>query len=791
VQFKIKFTKYIGLLSVLLLANFVNAQDFLVEDIKVQGLKNLSYGQVLEMIPVRIGQNITSTHTRDIIKKMYFSGMFEDVSVSRESNVLIVSIIERPTISKLDIIGNKLLKKENLLSGLESVGVSEGGILNEKILNRLSVELEDQYKFLGRYDSKVDVNISPEDDSKQRKVTILIKEGPKAKIQTISFEGNTTFNASQLKSVMSLKEKKWSGVMSKKDHFMRPKLKADIDSIRTYYRDNGFLKVKVTEKEVNVSDDFERVDVAILINEGARYTIRNLNFVGYVLDDQELQGKNDDIFNLEETVYSQTKITNIELLLEKILGLQGFLNADIRTRLEFDDLNKTVDLNIVIEPGKKVYVRRINFTGNNDTQDEVLRREMRQMESAPVNTHLIEKSKIRLQRLSFLKDINTSFNRVEGYDDLIDLNVDVTEEFSGSIGASLGYADSSGLQSSLNFEQNNFLGTGQSILTSLNYNEEQTSFRFGLTNPYYTLDGVSRGINLFHQKSKVKTISQYKTDKYGVDMSFGYPLSENQRIGFSIGYSNIDLTLGTSPVDEISNDQNDGFVDLYGDNYNLYIFNANWRQSTLNRSRFATSGASQSASIEWSLPGGDLEYYKFIYRGQKLFPLYDGVSLRMRTKLGYGQGYGDSQELPFFEHFFTGGFGSVRGFLQNSLGPKDTPKEQLDDDGQLIPSTQSFGGDIAVEFGADLIFPMPFLKNKRGIQSSVFIDAGNVFSTHCRDSQELCGEFKFEELRASVGIGVDWHTVIGPLRFSFSKPIQYDESTDKTKNFQFSIGSSF
>ncbi|MEM8594363.1 MAG: outer membrane protein assembly factor BamA, partial [Pseudomonadota bacterium] len=396
----------------------------------------------------------------------------------------------------------------------------------------------------------------------------------------------------------------------------------------------------------------------------------------------------------------------------------------------------------------------------------------------------------------FFKDVQVKTVPVDGRDDLVDVNFKVEEEFSGSISASLGYADGSGVQLGANVKQNNFMGTGKKVEVGVNRSKYQESYNLGVTNPYYTKDGVSRGFNVYYKKrnlDEIDTLSSYNVDRLGASVSFGYPLSETQRVGLSLGYDKTDITTGVDVVQEIENDDGTGFVDVHGKEYGLFNVNASWRQSSLNRGRFATKGSSQRLSLEATVPGGDLEYYKATYKGQVLFPLGDdGFAIKARTKLGYGGSYGDTEKLPFFEHYYAGGFNSVRGFEQSSLGPKSTPKAGT---GTVVANdADTFGGNLAVEAGTELIFPVPFLKDKRSIQTSLFVETGNVFDTECGETREAagtCSDFDADELRSSVGLGINWNTVIGPLSFSLSKPLQHDKENDETKRFQFSIGTGF
>jgi outer membrane protein insertion porin family len=524
-----------------------------------------------------------------------------------------------------------------------------------------------------------------------------------------------------------------------------------------------------------------------------------------------------------------------------------------------------------VDPGKRTYVRRIGFQGNQKTADEVLRREMRQMEGAPASASAIEQSRVRLERLGYFSKASVETPEVSGHDDLIDVDFAVEEQSSGSIGASFGYAQDAGLIFGLNLQQNNFLGTGRQVGIGLNSSRYQDLYNFSYTNPYYTEDGVSRGFNVFFRSTDLSEINvaSYTTDTLGTALNFGYPIKETQRLGFSFGVSNTEITAGRFAVQEIKGSprlidgingffvstlQDDGtyagpeefipigdlpsealtppaepgFLDLNGDEFLNWTASMSWNQSSLNRGILATRGSSQSLALELAVPGSDSEFYKLTYRGEVFYPITNEWVLRFRTELGYGDGYGNTTNLPFFEHFFAGGFGSVRGFESNTLGPRSTPAQiystgqpitEVDEDGNPVqrggedgrlfgyvmdPDTgkltfstvnnrrdpDPFGGNALIVGGVELLFPLPFLKDRRKLRSAFFVDAGNVFNTKCSTSQVNCFDVDAGELRYSVGVGVTWITGFGPMSFSLAKPLN-DSPQDEREIFQFTLGKGF
>ena len=635
----------------------------------------------------------------------------------------------------------------------------------------------------------------------------------------------------------------------------------------SYYLDRGYLQFNIDSTQVAVSPDKEEVYITANVTEGEKFTISEVGLSGdLVLPEEDL---NRFLIVQPEQVYSQQLVTATEDYLTRRLGNEGYNFAKVTGMPEIDESNSTVVMKFFIDPGKRTYVRRINFAGNMNTIDDVLRREMRQMESAPASSASIEQSRIRLERLGFFKTAGVETVEVPGTDDLIDVNFSVEEQSFGSIGGSLGYAQDAGLILGLNLQQNNFLGTGTRVGVSVNSSRWQDVISFNYTNPYFTEDGVSRGFGVFYRKTDLSKINvaSYTTDTWGGSVNFGYPISETQRLGFSVGVTDTKITSGqyavqeiagsprlapeidywyfstlladgtysaaeilqpieTIPLSALSPPAYEGFLDLNGDQYLNWTLTASWLQSTLNRGQLATRGASQSLSLEVAVPLSDLEFYKLNYRGEIYFPLFGDFTLHLRGEVGYGDGYADTTELPFYEHFFAGGFGSVRGYENNTLGPRSTPPivyrantavTGIDENGrpaeyggadgrgygyavdpltgkipvqQFYTEPDPFGGNVLIEASAELLFPMPFVKDRSSLRSALFLDAGNVFNTNCRENQVNCFGIDAGELRYSVGIGVTWLSGFGPLTFSLAKPLNASP-IDEREVFQFTLGRGF
>jgi outer membrane protein insertion porin family len=855
----------IALLTLLPALTQAQPEAFNISDIRVEGLQRISPGSVFAALPVGVGDVADTYAIRASAKNLFATGNFDDISIGRDGSVLVVTVAERPSISEITIDGNKAIETEALLDGLKGAGLSVGNVFQRSTLEGMQLELQRQYVLQGRYDARIEAEVIPEPRNRVS-IAIDVNEGTVASIKHINIVGNTIYTDEQLQDIFELKMTGWLSFFTSDDKYSKEKLTADFENLSSYYLDRGYLEFNIDSTQIAISPDMEAVYITANVTEGDKFTVSDVGLSGdLVLPEEDLKR-----FLLVQPgqVYSQTLITTTEEYLTRRLGNEGYNFATVTGIPEVEEDSK-VKIKFFVDPGKRTYVRRIDFSGNLDTSDDVLRREMRQMESAPASASAIEQGRIRLQRLGFFKTVEADTEEVAGYDDLIDVEYTVTEQSFGSIGGSIGYAQDAGLILGLNLQQNNFLGTGRRVGVNLNSSRYQDVVSLNYTNPYFTEDGVSRGFSVFYRKTDLSEINvaSYTTDTVGANMNFGYPISETQRLGFSFGVTDTKITAGQYAVQEIKSSprlepqvenwyestlQADGtysaaevlrpiselpitaltipdqlgFLDLNGDEYLNFSVTGSWLQSTLNRGQLATRGVSQSVALEVAVPLSDLEFYKLTYRGEIYLPIYQEFVLHLRGELGYGGGYGDTSELPFYEHFFAGGFGSVRGFEANTLGPRSTPPliynsnspiTQIDENGNptqvggpsgrgfgyvVDPRTgkivvqpistrpDPFGGNVLAEGSAELLFPMPFIKDRSSLRSALFLDVGNVFNTNCRGNQINCFDVDAGELRYSVGIGVTWLSGFGPLTFSLAKPLNASE-IDEREVFQFTLGRSF
>jgi outer membrane protein insertion porin family len=869
------------------------AADFRIADIQIEGLQRVSPAPVFAALPVRAGDYADSEAVGSIMRELFATGFFTDIKVFHEGDVLIVRVYERPAISAVNLDGNKAIKSEQLEEVMEKNGLKEGEILKREILDGLVRELERQYVSQGRYSATVESEVIKQPNN-QVEVNITIDEGDVAGIRHINIVGNDKFKDDQLLDLFESKDAGWLSWLTSNNRYAKERLTGDIEKLESFYLDRGYLDFKVVSSQVSLSDDKKAIFITLNIFEGDIYTVTGIEIAGdSVLPEAAI--RRIILLKVGDT-FAQNLMTSTSEYITSLLGNAGYINANVEGIPDKNVEDKTVKLTFLIDPQKRVYVRRINFQGNSRTSDEVLRREMRQMETASASNSRIEQGKVRLERLGYFKEVNIENIPVPGTEDQVDVQYTVEEQHSDSISASVGYSQGFGATVGANLQVNNWLGTGKRVGVSINYNRFQTSYNFSYTDPYFTPDGVSRGINLYYSTRDtdgLQNTASYATNTYGASITFGYPMTEVQRVNFGMGLNHLELIPGAFAAEEISSsfsqldlsqypyvlvNENDipaslepsangiyqdftlpidyvtsatlidtirpGFVDSNGSKFDYASANLSWVRSTLNRGILATRGSFQSIGIEITSPSSGIEYFKIDLNGQYFQPITRHITLRLKGNLGYGDGYGDLDRLPFFKNYYGGGLGSVRGFESNSLGPRQSPRVQYDSaptdfvatdstgdgiadgfnsegqafilcddtyldtfstfsrecsEGQLrliVPNlgfnARSIGGNVSVEMSSELIFPVPFLDDQRSIQLAAFIDAGNVFDTECGQYQTNCFDLELNKFAASYGIGLTWISPLGPLTFSVAKPFQYNDFEDRYRSvFDFSVGAGF
>lgn len=804
------------------------ADDFIVQDVRVDGLVRLTPESVYGMLPVTSGDRVNDPVIANAIRTLYATGLFDDIKAAQEGNTLVFKVVERPVISKIEMKGNKLIPKEALQEGLKKMGLAEGEVLKQSALQTVETELEQQYMQQGRYDANVTVTTTPKPNNR---VDLLIEfeEGKAAKVFDINIIGNTVFKDSEIKQAFAVKESGWSSVVSRNDRYAREKMAASLEALRAMYLNKGYINFNITNSSLNLSEDKKHVFIEVTVDEGEQFKFGQTKFLGDALYTQD-ELKPLQLYK-DGDLYSQEKVNGVKQLMLRKYGNAGYYFAEVNVVPEINNQTKVVDLNYYINPGQQVKVRRINFTGNSKTADEVLRREMRQMEGALASNEKIDLSKVRLERTGFFKTVDIKPARIPNSPDQIDLNVNVEEQHSGTSTLAVGFSQSGGVTFQAGLSQTNFLGTGNSVSVDLSRSETQDYYNLSVTDPYFTIDGVRRGYNMYYRKTKLNedyNVNNYVTDSFGGGINFGYPIDENQSISAGLNIDQTKVTAGSYVAtyvrdyllansgkatdkgeycvawDQTTKDctQYEQFDNAFEGEFLTYNLNLGWSYNTLNRPVFPTSGMSHRVNGEIALPGSDAEYQKITYDAQAFFPLGKDFVLRGYGKLGYGN------DLPFYKNFYAGGFGSVRGYDNSTLGPK-YPGVTYNESKTQDYDPEEVGGNALVQFGAELALPLPFKGDwTRQVRPVLFAEGAQVFDTQCNiprgnlylnpsnpavDAKKYCEDnfgFDMNNMRYSVGAGFTWITMIGPLSLSYAFPLN-DKAGDQTKEIQFEIGRTF
>ena len=753
-----------------------------VQDVRVEGLQRLPVERVFRELGIEAGDVVDRQAVVAAIRRLYASGDFEDVQLGQDGDVLVVVVSERPSIARIEIEGNRSIDEKDLREGLEKAGLSEGEVFRRSTLDAMTGELQRQYVAQGRYGADIKTEAVPLPRNRVA-LKIDIYEGKPARIRDINVIGNKVFTDDELLDTFKLKASHFWSLFKGDDKYSRERLSGDLESLRSWYLDRGYINFTIESTQVSVTPDREDVHITISIDEGKRYRVGEVKLSGdLVVDEAQLRPL---VVVNNGQIFSQQLLTYTSDLITRRLGNEGYTFAEVNSFTDINEEEQTVDVTFFVDPGRKVYVRRIGFDGNIKTQDEVLRRELRQFERAPANSALIDLSRQRLQRLGYFSVVNADTPRVPGSEDEVDVQYTVEEQPSGSIGANVGYSEASGFIFGANVSQNNFRGTGNRVSFALSRSDVRDSYSFSHLDPYYTLDGVSRGFSLYFSKIDFSetTVSSYASDRLGGSVTFGYPISEYSRLNFGFGYDRIQLTTGDFVSVDIFN-----FLQEEGDDFGEIKANISWQKSTLNKGVLPDRGWSQNLALELATPGSDYLYYKATWSGQRYWPIVGNWVLRSRADLGFGDGYGNDLVLPFFENFYSGGIGSVRGYESRSLGPRSEALAYAVSNPRVLdPSPDPVGGNMLVEAGLELIFPTPFAPRSRSVRTFFFFDSGNVFQTEVENN---LFEFDADELRYSAGVGLSWLTVIGPLSFNFAETIN-DKPGDDTEVFQFSLGQVF
>ncbi|MBP2281321.1 outer membrane protein insertion porin family [Psychrobacter sp. PL19] len=802
-------------LVVAMMSVSAQAAEFVVTDIAFTGLQRLTPDSLYPVLPISVGDTVTDSSLAASIKALYATDNFANIQSRVAGSQLRFEVTERPIISEVNFEGNKLIPKEGLTEGLKNAGLSVGEVLKQSTLLGVANELQQQYISQGYYNSDIEVDQTVLDGNRV-KLDVRFVEGKPAKVVDINIIGNQHFSDSEIKDVFAVKESSWTRLLSKSDRYAKEKLAASLENLKALYQNDGYVRFDVDNAVLNISEDKRSVFIEISLNEGEQYQFGDVNFLGQpTFDTDELQ---ELVTFAPNDKYSQTKLDATSAALKSRYGNEGYYLAQIRPVPRINDETKVVDIDYFIDPARPIYVRRINFSGNLGTQDEVLRREMRQLEGALSSNEKIQLSRTRLLRTGFFKTVSVDVKPVPNQPDQIDVNYTVEEQPSGSSTIAAGFSQSGGVTFQLELTQNNFMGTGNRVQAALSRSETRDSYSLGYTDPYFTENGVSQGVSAYYRETKFddRNVSNFVTDSYGGTLNYGYPVDETTRVSAGINIDNTSVRggsrLGVSNVQQIVDDGGkftnfDNGRTGFKNDYMTYNLLLGWDYSTLDRPVFPTKGMSHN--VDATLAFGDASYQKLIYRGNVYQPLFKDLVARGYTKIGYGN------DLPFYENFYAGGYGSVRGYEASTLGPRSksyndaiTGTDRLRD--------EEVGGNALVSFGTELILPMPFKGDWADqVRPVLFAEGGQVFDTTDREDRNFIdpatGSDRLPDrsddsdpdktrtvplltqdnkLRFSAGVGLTWFTPIGPISLSYAVPIG-DKEGDETEKVQFQIGSTF
>lgn len=744
---------------------------FIVEEIKISGLQRISAGTVYNYFPVTVGDDFAFDNVGPALRGLFKTGFFQDVWLEREGNILIVNVVERPSIARILFEGNNDLSDKVLTDALSSIGVAEGKVFNRQLLDRAQIELQRQYFSQGKYGLKIDATVASLTRNRVG-ISINISEGKVAKIKQINVVGNTFFDESILLKSFELSTSNWLSFYSKDDQYSKQKLSADLERLRSFYLDRGFINFNVSSTQVAITPSKKEIYITVNISEGNVFSLEKVKLAGNLIVDPE------ELIALVSVgpgeIFSRKRATATSKAIAGRLGDEGYVFANVNMVPDINNENQTIDMTFFVDPGKKIYVNKVNFNGNTQTRDEVLRREMRQMESSWASTSKIERSKVRLERLGYFEPGSVTIETppVVGSSDEIDVNYTVVEKPSGNLSAGFGFSQNSGLILNANITQDNVFGSGKRVNLSFNNSDITSLYRFGFFNPYFVTDGVSLGYDLSYREtdSSEANTSNYSLDEVSGGMNLGIPLNEYDSLRINVDLKHTELnTNGALVPNGVTGTTSREILEFVRDNndeYDNLSVTVGWVHDTLDRAIFPTSGLQQRLSGLATVPGSDLEYYKINYRHQNYFPLAKDLTLRVLGDFAYGDGYGDTDELPFFENYFAGGVGSVRGYDDNTLGPRDSRNDPI-------------GGSTKMLGRIEVFFPVPFFPDNKSVRLGTFFDAGTVSD-----------DFDVANMRYSVGISGTWLSPFGALSVSIALPLNAGVN-DEEQKFQFSFGSHF
>ena len=769
-------------------------EPFIIKDIRVEGLQRTAPKTVFSYLPVKIGDTFNDGEGENIVKKLYATGFFDDIRVETMGNQVLLTVVERPIISSLDVTGGKTINNNDIKKNLANFGLGQSRVFNPAILQQAITGLYDAYRQKG----KTAVTITPNVTRLERNrvaIELKIDEGATATIKSIQFNGNQHFSSSKLRKQMSLSPHNWMSWLSKNDRFSDGQFRNDLDNLTNFYQDHGYLNFRITDVNIKNSDGEVSQLISITVDEGERYRWGDITVGG---DTREVP-----IEALQKLVkikrgkwYNRGQLINTIKAIQDQMGTNGYAFSQVDVRPTPNDSNGTVDFVLNVIPDRKVYVNQINITGNNKTRDEVLRRELRQMERAPYDISKINRSKQRIQQLGYFDNAEVDIRPVANTPDQVDLDMSVKERSTGSINVGAGWAQDDGLLLSAGIAQDNLFGTGKSASLQLSRSKVSQVAGLSFTDPYFTPDGVSLGYNLYYRgynpsKSESNAMD-YKTTTIGAGMNLGVPVTEHDRVNFGLGVEH----LAVNVYGQYAPQRYQDFVDEHGKNNWIVKGTVGWGRNTTDSAVWPTRGYIVNANVDSGLPGGDLQYYSLSHDQRWYFPLSKNFTLMLYGQLGYADSYGKTKDLPFMYAFSGGGLGSVRGFESGTLGPKYYNQYK---NTSYSSDASSYGGNYIASATAELLFPFPGIKDQHTVRLSLFADAGSVWDNKTYDftnqekdpySGKIHKSSFSNEARYSAGVAVTWLSPMGPLKFSYAYPI-HKKPEDQLQRFQFQLGTTF
>jgi outer membrane protein insertion porin family len=735
-------------------------EPFVIKDIRVEGIQRTEAGTVFSYLPVKVGDQMTEDKAAQAIRALFATGFFKDVSIEADNNTLVVVVVERPSIALIEFKGNKEFDKEALLKGIKQIGISEGRIYDRSLVERAEQELKRQYLSRGKYAVEIHSTFTPLERNRVS-LNFNVIEGDTAKIRQITIIGSRAFKEKELLELFYLREPGYMTWFSKQDQYSREKLSADLETLKSHYQDRGYLEFNVESTQVSITPDKKDIYITVVITEGDKYTVSEVKVAGQLLVPEAEIRKLIDI--KPGDIFSRSKLQQSTKKINDRLGNDGYAFANVNAVPELNKEKKLASFSFYVDPGRRVYVRWVNVTGNSKTRDEVVRREIRQVEGAWFAQEKINESKMRLDRLGYFTDVRIDNPAVAGTTDQVDVNFAVTEKPTGSVMLGAGFGSGTGLILSTSVSQQNIFGSGRALTLALSTSSYNTIYSLSYTNPYFTPDGLSFGYDIYDRETNAAAVNlgNYKTQTIGASLRFGVPISSIDTIQYGIGLEQTNISINSnSPLYYLD------YVNAFGDSSVGIPATVGWVRDGRDSYLYPTTGVFHNAYAEIGLPGGNLLYARTSYQYQRYFPLSRDYTLMANGQLGVGDGYG-GKIMPFFKNFFAGGVGSLRGYKLNTVGPLDS---------QGFPR----GGDRQILGNLEVLYPFPGLRNDHSVRLSNFIDTGQVSN----------GSFQFGSLRYSTGVALTWISPMGPLKISLAKALSH-YTADHHQFLQFTFGGLF